>query len=840
MKKLAPHRQTANGFVDLLNYSAVVDDGVIVNKNGSFMAAWRYEGADAESSVEKEKEVVAFRVNQALSPLKNGWAVHVDVVRRPTVNYSPCGLSHFPDPVTRAMDEERRAMFSGVGQAYLQAFYLTVTWFPPMLAERKFVELMFDDDRARPSNHARSRDLIGQFQQEVAALEARLSLCFRLERLKGRKAVNEDGSTVTQDAFLSHLWRCVSGRDQPVLLPDNPIYLDTLFGQEMHGGVIPRVGEQFIQVVAIDGFPLESYPNLLGKLAELPCEYRWSTRFIFMDDHEALRHLERYRKKWKQKVRGFFDQLFQTNSGRVNQHAQDMVDDVDGAISEVNGGIVAMGYYTSVLVLFNADRKALDASVRRVTKEISELGFTARVEDTNTLDAYFGSLPGHCDENVRRPLMNTLNLGDLLPTSSIWTGEAQAPCPFYPALSPALMSCLSTGNAPFWLNLHVRDIGHTIMFGPTGAGKSTHLGMLAAQLRRYRDMAIFFFDKGHSIYPLAMAAGGEHYTVGGDGDELAFCPLQYLETKGDRAWAAEWIETALGLNQIQISSAQRNEIVAALENMHASGARTLTDFTITIQDQAIREGLKQYTVAGSMGHLLDAERDGLALSDFTCFEIEELLNLGEKYALPVLLYLFRRIERSLRGQPAAIVLDEAWIMLGHPVFREKIREWLKVMRKANCLILMATQSLSDAANSGILDVIVESTATKIFLPNPYAREVDAAALYRRMGLNERQIQLLAEAIPKREYYYVSERGRRLYELSLGPLALAFVGASDRESVATIRQLVARYGRQDWVNRWLALRGVEPLPPAPAYSSSRSLDLPPLDSPSNPVVSAASA
>ena len=129
-----------------------------------------------------------------------------------------------------------------------------------------------------------------------------------------------------------------------------------------------------------------------------------------------------------------------------------------------------------------------------------------------------------------------------------------------------------------------------------------------------------------------------------------------------------------------------------------------------------------------MGHLLDAEEDGLSLSDFTVFEIEELMNLGEKYALPVLLYLFRRIERSLHGQPAAIILDEAWLMLGHPVFRAKIREWLKVLRKANCLVLMATQSLSDAANSGILDVIVESTATKIFLPNVYARDEDTAAL----------------------------------------------------------------------------------------------------------------
>ena len=810
MKALAPYRQTTDGFVDLLNYAAVVDDGVIVNKNGSFMAAWRYSGADAESSGERDKEVVSFRVNQALSPLKNGWAVHVDVVRAPTTNYSQRELSHFPDKVTRAIDEERRAMFSGASQAYLQSFYITATWFPPMLAERKFVELMFDDDNAAPTNRVRTHDLIVQFQHEIDALASRLSLCFKLERLAGRTVQNEDDSTETKDDFLSHLWRCMSGQSQPINLPSNPVYLDRLFGQELHGGVIPRVGESFLQVVAIDGFPLESHPNLLGRLAELPCEYRWSTRFIFMDTHEAVRHLEKYRKKWKQKVRGFFDQLFQTNSGRINQHAQDMVDDIDGAVTELNGGIVGVGYYTSVIVLFDPDRKSLAATAKRVTKAINELGFNARVEDTNTLDAYFGSLPGHCDENVRRPLMNTLNLGDLMPTSSIWSGEPKAPCPFYPALSPALMSCLSSGNAPFWLNLHVRDIGHTIMFGPTGAGKSTHLAMLVAQMRRYPEMSVFFFDKGYSIYPLAMATGGEHYTVGGDGDKLAFCPLQYLESKSDRAWAAEWLETLLNLNQIQLSSSQRNEIVSALENMRASGARTLTDFSLTIQDQAIRDGIKQYTIAGSMGHLLDARDDGLSLSDFTAFEIEELLNLGEKYALPVLLYLFRRIEKALHGQPAAIVLDEAWIMLGHETFRGKIREWLKVMRKANCLILMATQSLSDAASSGILDVIVESTATKIFLPNAYAREEDASALYRRMGLNERQIQLISEAIPKRQYYYVSEKGRRLYELSLGKLALAFVGASDKESVAIIRQLVEKHGRKGWVNHWLASRSLPAL------------------------------
>jgi type IV secretion system protein VirB4 len=145
-------------------------------------------------------------------------------------------------------------------------------------------------------------------------------------------------------------------------------------------------------------------------------------------------------------------------------------------------------------------------------------------------------------------------------------------------------------------------------------------------------------------------------------------------------------------------------------------------------------------------------------------------------------------------------------MLAHEVFREKIREWLKVMRKANCLVFMATQSLTDAANSGILDVIIEATATKLFLPNVYARDEDTANLYKRMGLNSRQIDLLAVAIPKRHYYCVSEYGRRLFDLAIGPLAMAFVGATDKDSLALIRKLESVHGH-GWIAEWLALKGL---------------------------------
>lgn len=804
---LKKYRAKDAGLADLLNYAAVVDDGVIVGKNGSFMAAWLYQGDDHISSTESQVELVSFRINQALSNLGSGWMIHVDAVRRAAPSYSDKSRSHFCDPVSRAIDEERRRLFENMGTLYEGFFVLTLTWFPPLLTERKFVELMFDDDASKPSKKARTRQLIDIFKRECQSIESRLSAAVKLERLGAMKMVHENGSQKTCDNFLRWLQFCVTGLNHPVMLPETPVYLDALIGgQELFTGITPKIGRKFIQCVAIEGFPLESYPGILTSLGELTIEYRWSSRFIFMDNFEAVAHLEKYRKKWKQKVRGFFDQVFNTSSGVVDEDAVSMVADAAAAIAETNSGMVGQGYYTSVIVLMDEDRALVESSARFIEKAILALGFVARIETINTMDAFLGTLPGHGVENVRRPLLNTMNLADLLPTSTVWTGQNEAPNPNLPPFSPPLMHCVTHGNSPFRLNLHVRDLGHTIMFGPTRAGKSTHLGLIALQWRRYHSARIYVFDKGLSMYPACKAVGGDHYIIANANEKLAFAPLQFLDTQNDRAWAMEWIDTVLALNNVFTTPAQRNEIGNAIMSMHKNGDKTLSAFSITVQDESIREALKQYTVDGLMGHLLDALEDGFGLSDFMTFEIEALMNLGEKFALPVLLHLFRRIEESLDGRPTLIILDEAWLMLAHPVFCSKIQSWLDSMAKKNCTVLMATQHLSHAINSGIFDVIVESTATKIFLPNVNARDKSTAEGYVRMGLNEKQIDILAMAVPKRDYYYVSEKGQRLYSLALGSLALAFVGHTDKDSLAIIQALEARHGR-DWVHEWLRTLGL---------------------------------
>ncbi|NCT57177.1 MAG: conjugal transfer protein TrbE [Legionella sp.] len=802
------HRQKQAGFVDLLNYAAVVDEGIIVGKNGSFMAAWLYQGDDQANTTDKAREMVAYQINQALSAMGSGWMIHVDAMRRAAPNYSDEAYSYFPDPVSMAVDEERRQLFENIGTLYEGYFVITLTWYPPVLAQKRFVALMFDDSQAHLSHKAKTHQLIDSFKQACRGFESRMSSAVHLERLASEKLITEDGQTVTHDNFLRHIQYCATGLNHPVNLPKNPVYLDALIGgQALIPGITPKIGRKFIQCVAIEGFPMESYPGMLTALTHLPVEYRWNSRFIFMDPHEAVAHFTQYRKKWKQKIRGFFDQVFNTHSGVIDEDALNMVNDAQSAIAETNSGMVGQGYYTSVVILMDEDRAKVEQAALLIEKNINALGFTARTETINTMDAFMGSLPGHGVENIRRPLINTMNLADLLPTSSIWTGENKAPCPLFPPMSPPLMHCITSGNAPFRLNLHVRDLGHGIMFGPTRSGKSTHLGLIALSWRRYKDARIYSFDKGMSMYPTCKATGGEHYTIADKDSRLAFAPLQFLATKADRAWAMGWIDTILALNGLHTTPAQRNEIGHAVISMHQSGSKTLSEFVMTIQDEPIRETLKQYTIDGLMGHLLDAESDGLDLSSFMTFEIEHLMGLGEKFALPVLLYLFRRIETSLDGRPTLILLDEAWLMLAHPVFKNKIAEWLDSMAKKNCVVFMATQHLSHAAGSGILDIIVESTATKIFLPNLYANDPETRVVYERMGLNPRQIDIIAQAQPKRDYYYVSEQGQRLYQLALGPLALAFVGATDPDSITRMKELEMQYG-DTWVSRWILEKGVD--------------------------------
>jgi len=323
---------------------------------------------------------------------------------------------------------------------------------------------------------------------------------------------------------------------------------------------------------------------------------------------------------------------------------------------------------------------------------------------------------------------------------------------------------------------------------------------------------VFAFDKGRSLYTLTHAVGGQHYDIAGEGSTLAFAPLSRIDDERERAWAEDWVATLIELVGVPMTPERRGSLNTALRVLsHApANARSITDLRTTIQDKTLQGALDTYTIDGAYGKILDHTEDNLELGRFSTFEMEELMQMGDRAVLPVLLYLFHRIERSLDGNPTLIEIDEAWVMLGHKVFKDKIFEWLKVLRKANAIVLLGTQNLSDAVKSGILDVIMEACPTKIFLPNPDAMQhgvggvSGAFELYAAFGLNQRQIEIIATAIPKRHYYVVSAGGRRLIELGLGPVALSFTAVSSKKDLARVRSLMAHHGEQ-WPYRWMEER-----------------------------------
>ena len=806
MVALRQFRNAGPSFADLVPYAGLVADGVILLKDGSLLAGWYFAGPDSESSTHFERNEVSRQINAVLSRLGTGWMIQVEAVRVPTIAYPAREACHFIDAVSRAIDEERRSHFERERGHYESQHALILTYRPPERRRAGLARYVYSDDASRSASYADTAlDFFGASIREV---EQYLGNVLSIRRMVTRSVEEGSGRAAQYDELFQFIRFCITGESHPVRLPKIPMYLDWLATAEFHHGLSPVVDNRYLAVVAIDGFPGESWPGILNSLDLMPLSYRWSSRFMFLDDQEARERLERTRKKWQQKVRPFFDQLFQTNSRSTDQDAMTMVAETEDAIAQASSQLVAYGYYTPVIVIFDGDDARLKEKAESVRRLIQAEGFGARIETLNATEAYLGSLPGNSFANLREPLISTRNLADLIPLNSVWSGSATAPCPFYPPGSAPLMQ-VASGSTPFRLNLHVDDVGHTLIFGPTGSGKSTLLALIAAQFRRYAGAQVFAFDKGGSIKPLTLAVGGDHYDVGaGEGDEagLAFCPLADLSTDTDRAWATEWIETLVTLQGVTVTPDHRNAISRQVGLMARARGRSLSDFISGVQLRDVKDALQHYSVDGPMGQLLDAEQDGLAFGAFQTFEIEQLMNMGERNLVPVLLYLFRRIEKRLTGAPTLIILDEAWLMLGHPVFRDKIREWLKVLRKANCAVVLATQSISDAERSGIIDVLKESCPTKICLPNGAARESGTREFYERIGFNERQIEIVAGALPKREYYVASPDGRRLFDMALGPVALAFAGASGKDDLKRIELLRQSYGL-GWPAHWLMERGI---------------------------------
>lgn len=798
------------GFSSELQFAHLVDEGVIINKDGAFLTTYKYSGPDIESSTQHELDSLTENFNRAMTILDDGWMIHTNELRIPSIDY--CGEGYFPDSVSKMIDEERRQKYKTEGLHFENLQFITFVWKFP-LSFVKTSKSWFYSGLPAAEKGDDLNSLYKIYKDTIERCMNQLSIKLKLQKLNSAD-------------LLSYLNACITGDLVPVSVPPQGCYLDVALSRKpVIGGIYPKIGTKHVRVISLINYlNRQTIVGMLEEIGQYPLVYRWSNRFIPLSEETAEKEIKLYEKNWSNKAKGIMGIIKEVFTGQhvpnTNTNASDMCDEAAEALRDNSSKETRFGYWTSEIVIMHEDLDVISHATAVLKKYLEQAGFTTFIETINAMDAWIGSIPGHGSRNMRKLFVTSRNLAEAIPLQSIWTGnEFSHPTSLLPKNSPPLFYAGTAGNTPFRYHPDVEDVGHTLIAGPTGTGKTTLLGNMIAQFLRYENAKVKIFDKDFSHKALTDSLGGNHHNLG-NANQLSFAPLSDLSNDSKKLRAANYIAMLVDIQGIKITPEIRTDIYAAIHSLSQGNneeSRNITVFRSIVQNVVVREALEYYTINGQL-KVLDAVKNAYQNGHIETFETGWLLSQNKEISIPILKHIFDKIDEFLEESegkyPTLIVLEEAWRYILSEYFSEKIEEWLMTLRKHNGRIIFTTPTLTalydpiEKSLNKTSAIILESCSKKILLPNNQMDE-DTRIIYQKMSLNERQVDIIANAVPKHDYYLTSHEGNRLFNLGFDnarPVALNFFGLSLDEG-AELSKCKEKNGDM-WVYHWLIQRGFD--------------------------------
>ncbi|TMJ55725.1 MAG: conjugal transfer protein TrbE, partial [Alphaproteobacteria bacterium] len=408
MMNLAEYRRSNTRLADFLPWAALVDEGIILNKDGSFQRTARFRGPDLDSAVLAELVAIAGRLNNALRRLESGWAIFVEAQRHSAGHYPP---NTFPDVASALVDAERRAQFEEAGAHYESSYFVTFLYLPPAEGTAKAERLLYEGSNRTVDADAREvlRGFVDRTNRVLQLVEGFMPECAWLD----------------DEETLTYLHSTVSTKRHRVRVPEIPMYLDALLADRpLTGGLEPMLGSAHLRVLTVVGFPTATTPGILDDLNRLAFAYRWSTRAIMLDKTDATKLLTRIRRQWfaKRKSVAAILKEVMTNeaSALLDTDAHNKAMDADAALQELGSDEIGEAFVTATVTVWDNEPATADEKLRLVEKVIQGRDFTCMIETVNAIEAWLGSLPGHVYANVRQPPISTLTLAHMIPLSAVW------------------------------------------------------------------------------------------------------------------------------------------------------------------------------------------------------------------------------------------------------------------------------------------------------------------------------------------------------------------------------------------------------------------------------------
>lgn len=821
-------------FASELPYFCFINDnneenGSVLLTNGSLMTTIEYRGKDLASSTNAEMNATIKRLSSSLAQLDEGWSLHVDVIREKIDTYISEDLNIFGENITaHVLDEEGREAFKGEQNNIENKYYLTLCYLPPNDIVNKINDTLYTS-----SDEFKSVDKVlnGAFEEHKEVFyDTTKRVCSLL-----MEGVNLTYfSILNKKEMFSYLSKCINNDRLSCKFPKGEVskFLSYLLAtNDVIVENYPRIGKKFVSTIAVYGLPNQVYPGIMDDLNDIQVEFRFNTRFVMVDNQKAMSQLKKMAEKWKMKRKGVLGRImeaFNQEGGKEDSFAIEQQEEIESQMNILQSQEGKFGFYNATIVVFDDDFEKLKKNVQFIETKLKIREFQVKVEDINTFDSYMGTLPGLTFENLIPIPIFTQQLACLFPITAYWGGDFETTKNYQQngGKNPVLAYVKTNNDSPFRLTHHADDVGHTMIIGPAGSGKSTLLNFIASQYPRYKESYVFHFDKGASSRVLNYAYNGLFYDILSEdefGNEkcMKFQPLYKLDTSSDRIWAENWLISIAKLNGCNVNNIQRTRIKEALKELstyleHDKSKRTMSEFHNFIQDAELKDIYAHY-MGNDAGGILDGNEFKLDLARYTVFEMRGLLSLNDpKIIIPVIEYLFKVIEDKITqvSSPSILILDEAWVFLDNPVFETKIKGWLKEMRKYNCSVIFATQSLAEAFDSKIAPTLFQECQTKIMLPNQEANNPRIREYYVQIGLNDNEIDILQNATPKRDYFLMKASDRRMISLGLEkrPALLSLIANSGVEVNKLAISFKEEYGEEFTLYWW------------EMYSKKRQVDL----------------
>jgi type IV secretion system protein TrbE len=520
---------------------------------------------------------------------------------------------------------------------------------------------------------------------------------------------------------------------------------------ECHRGHL-RVDDLYLKVLTLKEPSAQSFPLIFKGLLEVDANYFVVTEWKKEDSGKTRRAIQAKRRHFHNTKRSFRSQVSLSDAPQdvlLDDSKESQVRELGESIKELELKGNFFGQFSLTIVIYDLVQSKLDRAAAEFYKVFSVHDARVNEERLNLVNAFLAVVPGNYAFNLRRFYLSNPNYADYSFLFTLHSGE-----PVNTHLRQEYLAVLETNHhSPFFLNLHYRDVAHTIILGRTGSGKSFLLNFIVTNLQKYQPHT-FIFDLGGSFESLTHLFSGSYVRVGLDSDDFKINPFSLPPTKENLDFLTLLLKVLMqSSGSADLDAAAERDLYRQVENLYEveHSLRTLGVLANTLRHD-LADRLSKWTRGGQFGFLFDNSEDTISFAQFQCFDFQRMSQYPDLLE-PLLFYILHRAntviaDREISTCFKAFLIDEAWVFLRNPSIQRYIIEALKTWRKHNAAMVLSTQSLDELRRSDILDVIVESCATKIFLANP---DMDRDLYKRQFHLNENEIEVISTLVPKRQF-----------------------------------------------------------------------------------------